>query len=399
MRPGALKVLLVGERTEHRGLVKAALEALNEPPLEIAEAEPQSGAGQSNGGTPPDVIMIVFDRNEDAEVAYLQGQASLSPRPALFAFVGNRSAGLMKRVLRAGADELLFMPLDSGELTRALLKISEARWRSERRDGGVICSVASIVGGVGATSITANLGLALQYEMRKRVALVDLDLQSGGLSVFLNLEPEVSILPLTRLERKLDSMQLESALTKHRSGVYVLAAPKRVEEGELVSDVTVGTVLELMRRLFDFVIVDCGDHIDENAVSAWERSDHLLYVLTQSVSAVRCAWRFVDLFERLGLKALEPRFVLNRYVAAHPLGDKHIESTLGRPIYAKIPADPRVVERVEMGAQDLYQAAPNSQLAAAFVDLARRITPGSEVSAEHEPGLVARLWSALSARA
>ena len=117
-------------------------------------------------------------------------------------------------------------------------------------------------------------------------------------------------MPLMRLDQKLDSIQLESALTKHPSGVYLLAAPKRIEEGELVSDITVGTVLDLMRQLFDYVIVDCGDHVDENAVAAWERSEHLFYVLNQSIAAARCAWRFIDLFERLGLTTLEPHFML-----------------------------------------------------------------------------------------
>ena len=102
--------------------------------------------------------------------------------------------------------------------------------------------------------------------------MVDLDLQTGGLSVFLNLEPERTIMALTEGTRKLDSIQLESALSKHASGIYLLAAPKRIEDSELVTDVTVGATLELMRQLFDFVIVDCGTHIDANTVAAWERS-------------------------------------------------------------------------------------------------------------------------------
>jgi pilus assembly protein CpaE len=86
----------------------------------------------------------------------------------------------------------------------------------------VVISVTSLVGGVGVTSLAANLALALT-SLHQRVALIDLDLQSGGLAVFLNLDPEVTIMPLVRLDRKLDSIQLESALTKHSSGVYMLA--------------------------------------------------------------------------------------------------------------------------------------------------------------------------------
>ena len=78
------------------------------------------------------------------------------------------------------------------------------------------------------------------------------------MAVFLNLEPERSIMQLCESDRRLDSIQLESALTKHPSGIYLLAAPKRIEDSELVADRTIGEVLDLMRQLFDFVIVDCG---------------------------------------------------------------------------------------------------------------------------------------------
>jgi pilus assembly protein CpaE len=252
-----------------------------------------------------------------------------------------------------------------------------------------------MVGGVGVTSLAANLALALR-SLNQRVALLDLDLQTGGLAVFLNLEPEVTIMPLVRLDRKLDSIQLESALTKHSSGVYLLSVPKRIEEGELVSDITVGTVLDLMRQLFDYVIVDCGDHVDENAVAAWERSEHLFYVLNQSIAAARCAWRFVDLFERLGLTTLEPRFILNRYNPAHPLTEKAIEATLAKSIFAKIPTDDRTFETIEMKAQDLFEVAAGSPVARAVLELASQVMPRTELAAPRETGFISRLKSAFS---
>ena len=107
---------------------------------------------------------------------------------------------------------------------------------------------------------------------------------------------------LTEGEKKIDSIQLEGALSKHGSGIYLLAAPKRIEDSELVTDGAIGNVIEIMRQLFDYVIVDCGTHIDAAKVAAWERSQHLFYVLDQSIGAARCAWRFVDLCGRLGLQ-------------------------------------------------------------------------------------------------
>jgi pilus assembly protein CpaE len=392
-----MKVMLVGEPGDPRTQLKTVLAALIEPELEIVEAETNTAANSAENATaPPDATLVMVNGNEEAALTFLQSQAARSPRPHLLAVLTARSAGLMKRALRSGADEILFLPLDPGEATRALLKLSEARWRTERREGGMIVSMMSMVGGVGVTSLAGNLALALR-SLNQRVAMLDLDLQTGGLAVFLNLEPEVTIMPLVRLDRKLDSIQLESALTKHSSGVYLLAAPKRIEEGEVVSDITVGTVLDLMRQLFDYVIVDCGDHVDENSVAAWERSEHLFYVINQSIAAARCAWRFVDLFERLGLTRLEPRFVLNRYNPAHPLTEKAIEATLAKPIFAKIPTDDRTFETIEMKAQDLFQVAASSPVARAVLELAAQVMPRIELAAPRETGFMSRLKSAFSA--
>jgi len=395
---GELRVLLVGETEDRRVEVKVALAALSDPPLEILEVEP--GAGGSNWGPAPDVTMVLFNGgNEEESLNFLQAQAEASPRPALFALVHERSPVLMRRILRAGADELLFLPLDEGDVTRALLKISESRRRVERQTGGVIVSIVSTAGGVGVTTLTGNLALALHRTLGKRVAVVDLDLQAGAMAVSLNLEPERTIMHLCEGNQRLDATQLEAALTQHPSGIYLLATPKRIQDSELVSDKNIGAILDLMRELFDFVVVDCGGYIDENAVAAWERSDYLFYVLDQSIAAARCAWRFVDLFGRLGLSEVEPNFILSRFVQHHPITEEQITHTLGRPIYAKIPRDEKLLERMQLRAQDLWQLGSGSPLAKAVEELARRLATGGEVAVEQRAGLVARLLSALGGNA
>lgn len=396
-RHGGLKVQLVGQGDDHRTEVRDALAALGDPLLNINEIEPDPDAATDVNF---DVTMVVFNGNDELSLSYLNTRAGQEPRPALFALLHDRSPDLMKRVLRAGADELLFLPLDPGDATRALLKISETRRREEVHvGGGTIVSLVSLIGGTGVTSLAANLALALRYAFDKRVAVVDLDLQTGGLSVFLNLEPERTIMTLTEGTRKLDSIQLESALSKHASGIYLLAAPKRIEDSELVTDATVGATLELMRQLFDFVIVDCGTHIDSNTVAAWEKSSHLFYVLDQSIGAARCAWRFVDLVGRLGLQGIEPNFILSRFVPGHPITEDQLSHTLAQSIHTRIPRDEKVLERVQLSAQDLWQVAPNSPLAKSVEDLARRLEVGSEVpDADSSNSLVSRLLNVIGAR-
>lgn len=399
MKKALLRVQLVGGEPELRNTVMQILARVSEPLLKVIEAEESDSA--SGAGTSPeeplDVAMVLFNGDEDKSLAYLQHQSAKTERPALFGLLKERSPGLMKRVIRAGADELLFQPLDPGDLIRALLKVSETRIRAARHDGGLVISVTSIAGGAGVSTIAANLALALRYQVDKRVALLDLDLQTSTLAVLLNVEPEFTIMSLSRLEKKLDSIQLEAALTKHPSGVYLLAAPKRIEEGEIISDNTIGTIIDFMRDMFDYVIVDSGPHLDENSVAAWERSNHLLYVLTQSVASVRSAWRFIDLFDRLSL-AVEPHYVLNRYQPSHSITQKHLENTLGKPMYVNLPRDDKALELAELGGKDLWQVAGNCALAKAFDALACRLANVERAKEDGRP-FMSRLRSAFSAHA
>jgi pilus assembly protein CpaE len=243
-----LSVLLVGREEVRMGQARDVLHALGEPRLVVAEAQPAEAAALS---AEADVAMIVFGADEEEGLNYLQKESERMPRPVLFALLSEQSDALMRRVLRAGADEVLFLPLAQGDLMRPLLKVSEALRRSARRAGGKTFSVASLGGGAGVTTLCANLGLALQGAGGVRVALVDLALQEGGLSNLFGAEPERGILALARLDHKPDSIGLEAALTKHSSGLYVLGAPVRIEDSEEVSDTTVGNLIELIRQLFD----------------------------------------------------------------------------------------------------------------------------------------------------
>ena len=395
---GGLSVLLVGRDEVQMEQARGVLRALSEPPLAVAEAQPAEASALS---AEADVAIILFGADEEEALGYLQTQSESAPRPALFALLSEQSQALMRRVLRAGADEVLIQPLAQGDLMRPLLKVSEALRRSARRTGGKVFSVASLGGGAGVTTLCANMGLALLGAGGVRVALVDLDLQQGGLSGLLEADPARGILASARQDHKPDSIGLEAALTKHSSGLYVLGAPVRIEDSEEVSDITVGNVLELARQLFDYIVIDCGGHVDENSVAAWERSQEVLYVLQQSIAATHRAVRFLELFRRLGIDGTEPRLVINRYQPGHPVAEAQIVAALKCPIYARIPRDERVMEKSVATAQMPAQVAPNSALVRAWAELANRVGASEEAGAESRPGpgFVTRLLGSLSARA
>ncbi len=404
VRATPLKVALLGDGSERTAEVKAVLEGLAEPKLEVTESARAATPGSNGAGRyeeVPDVVMVMLGGDAggglDQLVRYSQGE----PRPVLFALLPEESPNLIKQALRAGADETLFMPLHAGDTTRAMLKVSESRRRVEKQSGGNVISVMSLTGGVGVTSFTMNLALALRYRLERRVAVVDLDLQTGTLGVMLNVESENTLMALSGSDKVIDSIQLEAILTKSPSGIYVISAPKHVEQSEMVSESTVERVLDVMREMFDFVLVDCGNSLSGNVVAAWERSDRLFYLLDQSIAGSRCAFRFIEVFNRLGLPRIKPDFIMSRFMPNYTISAEQVSEALSRPIFAKIPRDDRVFERVELSGKDIWQSAPNSAVAKTFEEIAERLVerPMEVQKNGSAGGVVSRLVSAIVSRA
>ena len=87
---------------------------------------------------------------------------------------------------------------------------------------------------------------------------------------------------------------------------------------------------------------------------------------------------------------------MNRFNPAHPLGQKEVETTLAKTIFAKIPADDKTFERIEMTAQDLFQVAPNSPAARAVMELAALLMPQVDAVEAPAGGMLSRMMSAFT---
>ena len=200
-------VELIGdERQRHE--VKAALLAIEDPQVVVIEPAPGFPSGE-NHSAPVDTTIAIVAGIAAGDLSRLRARPERKDI-LLFALLHERSAAAMRRALQEGADELLFMPLDKGYITRALLNVRETGRRTNQPQRGVICSLVSNTGGVGVTTLTANIGLALQYKLHKRVAFLDLHLQAAGLAVLLDLSPQHTITTLGQTHRKLDSAALSS---------------------------------------------------------------------------------------------------------------------------------------------------------------------------------------------
>jgi pilus assembly protein CpaE len=366
---------------------RAALASVAQPPVELVEP--------SQSPSPPALYIILLSTDRDTwsmQIAEL-AQAGASRIPVVAA-VMDRKIDTVREALRAGASDVLFLPFDGSDLARVLLKIAEARQMHEATSAQ-LCALTSLGGGAGVSSITAALALALPRLAQRRVAVIDLSLQNGALAALLDVEVEHTIAEIADPTSTIDSIRLESVLSAHRSGVYLLAAPHRIEESELISVSTVTAALNLIRQLFDVVLIDSGHHLTEGVVAAWEHCHSLMYVVEQSVTSVRPAQRFLGLFERLNLPHTELRFVLNRFDPANPFTMARIEEALKTRLWATIPRDDHSFIQLQLESVDLAQAAPRSHARTAIDLIARELAgiPEGNDAGQAWPGWLGRLRS------
>jgi Flp pilus assembly CpaE family ATPase len=396
-RSSGFRVTLTGGTAAERAELRKALAALTDLNVEVAELSIPPRAVSSDGGAMVDVLMFVLEEDPELWGEELRSWIGQGGWALVVAVLAKRSAEFVRQALRAGANEVLFLPLDPVDVARLLLKVSEEHCRAGGTTGEAVYSLVSVAGGAGVSTLAVMLGLALVRLTNKTIALVDLGLQASALSTLLDLEPQRTISELADPTSAIDSIRLEPIICKHASGLHLLSAPKAIEEGEMVSAATIEATMTLMTQLFDFVVVDCGHHITEGLVAAWERSDRVLYLLDQSVVSIHCARRFLDLFARLHLKHVSLDLVLNRFRPGHPITVQKIEASLGRRIALCIPRDEATLIAAETAQGGMADLPARSPAVAAVDHLARMLLGGAYAPGEAQRrGVFSRLFSAVS---
>lgn len=224
------------------------------------------------------------------------------PRLAILVAARDTSVALMRSALEAGATDLLSLPLEKEELNKALLKVTHLRTAQHAAPQGVsgeIITLCGARGGLGVTTLAVNLAVRLHSLTEAKVALVDLDLQRGDVATFLNLAPTQSLAAMAAAHGEVDELLLYSTLTRHPSGIFVLAAPLQVEEADLIGHDEVTVALGLLRARFRFTLVDTARTLTGASLAAFAQTDRILLITDLSVPAVRSTRRTLEVLERL----------------------------------------------------------------------------------------------------
>ncbi|MGX1908793.1 AAA family ATPase [Streptomyces phaeochromogenes] len=197
--------------------------------------------------------------------------------------------------------------------------------------GGRIVTVTGAKGGVGATVAAVQLALAAQASGRS-VALLDLDLQSGDVASYLDVQFRRSIADLAGIS-DINPRVLQDAVYTHDTGLGLLLAPAEGERGEEITDRVARQVLAALRSRYEVVVVDCGAQLNAANAAAVELADQALLLVTPDVVAVRAAKRMVRMWDRLQIrKAEETLTVVNRFSRGTEIQPSLVERVTGTKV-------------------------------------------------------------------
>ncbi|MFD4634686.1 AAA family ATPase [Streptomyces sp. NPDC058284] len=203
---------------------------------------------------------------------------------------------------------------------------------------GTVVAVSGAKGGVGATVTAVQLALAANASGRT-VALLDLDLQSGDVASYLDVQFRRSVADLAAIS-DITPRVLQDAVYTHETGIGLLLAPAEGERGEEVTDRVARQIIGALRTRYDVVIVDCGAYVTGASATAVELADQALLLVTPDVVAVRAAKRMVRLWDRLQIrKAEETVTVVNRHGRTAEIQPSLVERVTGtRTARSTVPA-------------------------------------------------------------
>ena len=230
-----------------------------------------------------------------------------------------------------------------------------------------IITVYSNKGGIGKTTIAVNLAAELAKVTKDKVALVDLNLQLGDISTFLNLNPPFDVNYVIR--RLIDKEEKYKDLS-----LYVLSDPSYIEQSESITTQQITTLFSALKKVFPYIVVDMSSNIDPISLKILDSSDWIMFTTIVNIPAIRNAQRCLNLFRSRKYPSNKVKIVINRYMENDEIKIEDIENTLGESVYWKIPNNYfTIMEAINKGVS-ISEVNAESNIGNSFRDFAAKVS-------------------------
>lgn len=300
----------------------------------------------------PDIIIHEVDGNREDDLQDLEKiLQEFAHQVTVYVTYKNGDMETMRRLMRAGVRDTFPQPIQTQELVTDVTNIlSNKRADLSKSKGGkgAITSFISAKGGSGATTIAVNVAEMLAHSFEAKVLLIDLDIQFGDAALLLDLMPGNNVMEALLQPHRVDPEFLEALITKHDSGLNVLASPADISPMGEISPEGVTNLIDVAAELYDFVILDVPRVLTSWTMAALRYSDPIMVVGQNDIPTIRDTKLILDRIGHEGIPLDNTEVINNRAMSkegAVPI-DK-LKGTLG-------------IERMHKTSND-YKASVHSQ--------------------------------------
>lgn len=288
----------------------------------------------------------------------------------------------LKKAMRVGAVDVIRLSSREAEIIDAIreaektvqLKSSRVNNKEEKKEYARVITVCSTKGGVGKSTTAVNLATAFSKRLF-HVAILDLDLQFGDISIMFDVKPKRTIYDWVNEEYTMARNYMDRLVITHEdSGVDIVPSPLRPEFAEVIKGEHIEELIRQLREKYDVVVIDTSPVLLEPGLIALENSRDILLVVTRDLPTLKNSRLHIETMESLGLTD-KVRLVLNRDSRAKGLKIETCEEILQRPIYARIPDDEKVVSTSVNQGVPFVLSNPRTAVSKSIFTLAEQLHP------------------------
>jgi pilus assembly protein CpaE len=255
----------------------------------------------------------------------------------------------------------------SVEVSRRMLGVSGATSSREAR----VVTVFSAKGGCGKTTVATNLAAALASGGRSSVCLLDLDLAFGDVAIALQLVPARTVIDAVAMSGSIDEQGVASLVTPHSPGLDAICAPLEPGEAERIPASTVVELLRVLKRMYDYVVIDTPPAFTEHVLASFDVSDVYVLLATLDIPALKNLRLTLDMLDMLGYPREGWQVVLNRSDSRVGLSVDDVVRTLRVPLATQVPSSRAVSASINKGVPIVLDE-PRHPVSGALRDLAER---------------------------
>lgn len=386
-----IRVLIVDDIPETRENLRKLL--FFESDIEVVGAAISGEEGITLAGElQPDIVLMDINMPGIDGITASEAITQQVPFTQIIMMSVQGEADYLRRSMLAGAREFLIKPFSSDELISSIRRVYElgasrrqampagapvapSKVAHERapEELGKVLAIFSPKGGVGCSTVAINLAIALHQVHKAQVVVVDSSLQFGDVAVLLNLQANRSLADLAPHIDELDQELLNHVVLTHQSGIKALLAPPRPEMADLIAPSILSTILEKLRHVYDYIIVDTTNTLSDATLTVLDAADRVILITTPDIPAIKNAKLFFEVTEALEYPRDKTILILNKVDRHTNIRAEDIQASIKHPVASQLPLDERTAVAAANQGVPFMTSAPNTPLAQATMALGRHL--------------------------